>query len=209
MRRSCSWRWCKDPVTQWSRRDTQPFCRGGLCREAERWWRNPQDPVLPDSRLLPLQEKMCVCKTERDETVHTWQQVIWFYTQNVGSSGVVGCWLTELQQTEDQLHQHTVSRFSCTKGKERGHLKHTEILTDHNFFMHRPVFLIILWHSLSSSLICPLWSCSCLVSCFSPSSLVSGKESQDVTDRKWVISFKRETWKMFTSNSILIIHFHR
>lgn len=44
------------------------------------------------------------------------------------------------------------------------------------------------WHSLSSALIWPLLSCSCLVSSFSPSSLVRGSESQDVTDRKWLIS---------------------
>lgn len=50
---------------------------------------------------------------------------------------------------------------------------------------------IILWHSLRSSLICPLLPWSCLVSCFRPSSLVRSNELQEVTDRKWTTSFKK------------------
>lgn len=53
-RRSCSRGWCRHTGTRWRWREMQPFHRGGLCHEARRWWRNPQGPALPDSRLPPL-----------------------------------------------------------------------------------------------------------------------------------------------------------
>lgn len=68
---------------------------------------------------------------------------------------------------------------------------------------------IIPTHSLSSSLICPLLSCSCLVSSFRPSSLVRGKDSQGVTDRKWTISFKIDTHRECRSEiPFRTVHFH-
>lgn len=40
-------------------------------------------------------------------------------TQNVGSSGLMDCQLTELQQAEQQLHQHAVSTPSCRDRKAK------------------------------------------------------------------------------------------
>lgn len=59
-------------------------------------------------------------------------------------------------------------------------------------FQH--TFSVILWDCPRSSLICPLLSWSCRLSCFRPSSLVSRTESQEVTDRKWTTSWKSRSF---------------
>lgn len=40
-------------------------------------------------------------------------------TENVGSSALMDCQLTELQQAEHQLHQHAVSMLSCRESKAK------------------------------------------------------------------------------------------
>lgn len=77
---SCSWGGCKDTVTQWRWRASQPFHKGGLCRAAGRWWRNLQDQVLPDNSLRPLEGKMCVCTRK---IVYKWRTAqTWLRTQH-------------------------------------------------------------------------------------------------------------------------------
>lgn len=99
--------------------------RGGLYREGGQWWRSQLDPVHQDRSQQPLQQRV---KVRPHKNIRNWEittggknknkKITQFYfTQNVDSSRVTGSQFAELQQTEHQLHQYTVSGVSCIQRK--------------------------------------------------------------------------------------------